>query len=456
MLDRRAMLRGASAALAVPMLGAARAARELRANAYGAKGDGRTEATKAVQAAIDAAAAGGGTVALDPGTYLTGALFVKSGVTLRIDKGVTLRGMQTLDAYPMLPTRIAGIEMRWPAALINIYREHDAAVVGEGTIDGDGKIWWDSYWALRRRYDPKGLRWAADYDCRRPRLIQVFDASGVRIGDGLTLTRSGFWTVHLCYSHDVTVSGVTIRNNIGGRGPSTDGIDIDSSNHVLVEKADISCNDDALCLKAGRDADGLRVARPCENVVIRDCIVRDAAAGLTFGSETSGGIRNIEAYRLRAEHPVPIGLLFKSAKTRGGVISGIDLHDIALSYVRTALMINLNWNPSYSYAQIPAAIEHMPDYWKVLATPVPPSRGIPSLENVAIRDFRAVGANTGFAVQAYPEKPLRHFRFDRLDFDVKDAGEIANAVDWRFTHSRLTGLDGRPPAVTESSRILGL
>ena len=180
------------------------------------------------------------------------------------------------------------------------------------------------------------------------------------------------------------------------------------------------------------------------------------AAGLTFGSETSGGIRNIEAYRLRAEHPVPVGLLFKSAKTRGGVISGIDLHDITLSYVRTALMINLNWNPSYSYAQIPANIDTVPDYWKVLATPVPPSRGIPSLEDVAISDFRAIGANIGFAVQAYPEKPLRDFRFDRLDLDVKEAGAIANAVDWRFTEARLTGLDGSPPVLTDSSRIVGL
>jgi hypothetical protein len=98
----------------------------------------------------------------------------------------------------------------------------------------------------------------------------------------------------------------------------------------------------------------------------------------------------------------------------------------------------------------------VPDYWKVLATPVPPSRGIPSLEDVAISDFRATGANIGFAVQAYPEKPLRDFRFDRLDLDVKEAGAIANAVDWRFTEARLTGLDGSPPVLTDSSRIVGL
>ena len=131
---------------------------------------------------------------------------------------------------------------------------------------------------------------------------------------GLTLRRPGFWTVHICYSKKVTVDGVTIRNNIGGRGPSTDGIDVDSSSDVLVQNADIECNDDAIVMKAGRDADGLRVNRPTENVVIRDITVRDGAAGITFGSETSGGIRHVEAYRIHVMAPSPIGILFKSAR----------------------------------------------------------------------------------------------------------------------------------------------
>src|SRR5581483_10549161 len=122
---------------------------------------------------------------------------------------------------------------------------------------------------------------------------------------GLTLHRSGFWTVHICYSDGVTVDGVTINNNIGGKGPSTDGIDIDSSRHVLVEHADITVNDDALCLKAGRDSDGLRVNRPTEDVVLRDSTVRAGAAGFTIGSETSGGFRNVDVYRLTVLAPVP-------------------------------------------------------------------------------------------------------------------------------------------------------
>jgi len=92
------------------------------------------------------------------------------------------------------------------------------------------------------------------------------------------LKRSGFWTVHVLYSDHVKIDGVFIRNNEGGKGPSTDGIDIDSSRQVLVEHADIDVNDDALCLKAGRDSDGLRVNRPTEDIVIRDSIIRRGAA----------------------------------------------------------------------------------------------------------------------------------------------------------------------------------
>src|SRR5215469_18847403 len=97
----------------------------------------------------------------------------------------------------------------------------------------------------REEYEPKGLRWAVDYDCQRPRLIQVYKSNDVKI-EGLTLKRAGFWTVHICYSRGVTADGLTIRNNIGGRGPSTDGIGVDSASAVEIGNSDIDCNDDAV------------------------------------------------------------------------------------------------------------------------------------------------------------------------------------------------------------------
>lgn len=423
---------------------------------FGAVGDGETINTRPIQAAIDAAAcAGGGTVVLKPGVYLSGSLFVKSNVTLLIGRGATLKGLRDIAAYPMVRTRVAGIEMEWPAGLLNIYQQKNARITGEGLVDGDGKVFWDAYWAMRRDYDPKGLRWAADYDCRRPRLMHVYDADAVEVS-GLNLARSGFWTVHVCYSRDVKVSDLIIRNNLGGRGPSTDGIDIDSSERVLVERCDISVNDDALCIKAGRDWDGLRVARPCRQVKVRDCIVRDAHAGMTFGSETSGGFEDIEVSGLRIEYPVPLGIFFKSGHTRGGVINNIALKNIHLQDVATLFRVNLNWYPNYSYAQIPTGITDIPDYWRALATPVPREQGIPRIRDVRLSDIKAVGGKIGFEAAAYEEAPLRDFTFDRLDWDVREAGSIANADNWRFSDCKIDTLDGTGPKVTASRGVVGL
>ncbi len=458
-MHRRSLLQlgltGAIATAAPPAF-AQTVGRTFDAADFGAVGDGEAINTRPIQAAIDAAAgAAGGTVVLRPGVYLSGSLFVKSNVTLLIGRGVTIKGLRDIAAYPLVRTRVAGIEMEWPAGLLNIYREKNARITGEGLVDGDGKVFWDSYWAMRRDYDPKDLRWAADYDCRRPRLIHVYDAEAVEVS-GLNLARSGFWTVHVCYSRDVKVSDLIIRNNLGGRGPSTDGIDIDSSERVLVERCDLSVNDDAICIKAGRDWDGLRVARPCRQVKIRDCIVRDALAGMTFGSETSGGFEDIEVSGLRIEYPVPLGIFFKSGHTRGGVINNIALKNIHLQDVATLFRVNLNWYPNYSYAQIPAGITDIPDYWRALATPVPREQGIPRIRDVRLSDIKAVGGKIGFEAAAYEEAPLRDFTFDRLDWDVREAGTIANADNWRFSDCRIDTLDGTGPKVTASRGVVGL
>ncbi|HEY6346528.1 MAG TPA: glycosyl hydrolase family 28 protein [Bryobacteraceae bacterium] len=453
-------MKNAGFVLGIIFISAAVRAAEFRANDFGAKGDGVTPNTTAIQSTIDAAAKAGGTIVFAPGVYLTGSIFPKSGTHLRVDKGVEIRGIQDQAAYPVMPTRIAGIEMRWPAALINVYEQSGVRISGQGIIDGDGKMWWDKYWQMRRDYEPKGLRWAADYDAQRPRLIQIYKSDNVDL-QGLTLRRSGFWTVHICYSHKVTVDGVTIRNNIGrnnigGRGPSTDGIDVDSSSDVLVENADIDGNDDAVVMKAGRDADGLRVNRPTENVVVRDITVRDGAAGITFGSETSGGIRHVEAYRIHVMAPSPIGILFKSAATRGGTIEDISIHDIDMRGVPTAFSIAFNWNPSYSYAKIPEGLASIPEHYSVLAQEVPRQKGIPHLRNVKIYNLKASGTREAFSVASYADSPLQNVTFRNIDIQAQRGGQILNAENWNFENTRIHTADGSHVAVKDSRAVKGL
>ena len=304
--------------------------------------------------------------------------------------------------------------------------------------------------------NPKGLRWAVDYDCQRPRLIQIYKSTDVSL-EGLTLKRSGFWTVHICYSRRITVNGAVIRNNTPeARGPSTDGVDIDSSSEVTVEHCDIECNDDAICLKAGRDADGLRVNRPTEKVVIRDNTVRGGAAGVTFGSETSGGIRDVEVYRTRVMAPVPVGILFKSASTRGGTIENITIQGMEMENVPTPLSVTFNWNPSYSYAKMPEGIQNPPDYWRVLTRPVPAEKGLPHLRRVRISDIHATGARRAFSVVSYQDSPLEDFELKNIHIAAQTAGSIADAANWRFTDTEIQTADGSTVTLKDCRGIMGL
>jgi polygalacturonase len=427
---------------------------EILANHFGAKGDGITDDTIALQKAIDAAAEKNSTLVFAAGVYLTGSLFLKSGIALRLDKNVTLLGKQDIESYPRQKTRIAGIEMTWPSALLNIYEESDVRVFGEGIIDGNGMVFWQIFWDKRNLYEGKGLRWAADYDAERPRLIQIYNSSRIELGGGLQLLRAGFWTLQIVYSNHVKISNVIIRNNSDGKGPSTDGIDVDSSHHVLIEKADIDVNDDALCLKAGRDADGLRVNKPTEHVVIRDSIIRHAEAGVTFGSETSGGIHHVEVHNLEVIGPVYSGIFFKSANIRGGTISNIRIHNINIKQAEAALRIDLNWLPVYSYPSIPPGIKNIPDHWKILTTPVSKEKGMPHLQDIYISDLQAE-TNSAFLMQAYEEAPLKNIHFRNLHIKANDAGFIAHATNVSFHNVQLEISDKDPVSLENVSNFIG-
>ncbi|WP_346860173.1 glycoside hydrolase family 28 protein [uncultured Draconibacterium sp.] len=429
---------------------------------YGAVADGKTLTTEAIQKTIDAAAeAGGGKVIFPAGTYLSGALFVKSNVNLHIDEGVVIQAVQNNDYYPRLDTRIAGIEMEWPAALINVYDQKNVRITGKGVIDGNGKYWWDKFWGdpkysggMYGDYNEKGIRWAVDYDCERVRPVVVWESEDVLLKD-FTVKRAGFWTVSLTYSTRVHVDGLVVRNNIGGHGPSSDGVDTDSSKDILVENCDIDCNDDNLCIKAGKDADGLRVNRPAENIVYRNCITRSGHGLITLGSETSGGMKNIEVYGLEAIG-TSTGIRFKSAKVRGGLIENIWFHDIKMKDVANPFRFELNWYPEYSYCNIPESIpeEEIKDRWRLLSQRVvPEEKGIPEFRDIKISNITVEKAEQAFYANAYPEKHIHHISFENVTVEAKESGKLSYASDWTMTNVQLTSASGKAIELIECNNI---
>ncbi|MDE3236984.1 MAG: glycoside hydrolase family 28 protein [Bacteroidota bacterium] len=405
-------------------------------NDYGAVKDGQTISTTAIQKAIDdCAAKGGGIVAFQPGTYVTGSLFVKSNVQLQIDKSVLILGSQDFKDYPEINTRVAGIEMKWPAALINLIGVKNAALTGEGIVNARGKFCWDKYWKMRKEYDKKGLRWIVDYDAERVRTVLVQDAENVTL-KGVTFQNAGFWTVQLLYSKNITVNGIVIRNNVDGSGPSTDGIDVDSSSWVLIENCDIDCNDDNFCIKAGRDWDGLRVNRPAEYIVIRKCVARKGAGLVTLGSETSGGIRHVLATDLSAKH-TDNGLRIKSAFTRGGNIEDIYFQNTVMDSVNNAFQFNLNWYPAYSYSELPKGYvyDSIPAHWKAMLQKVTPAeKGIPHAKDIYVSNVKVTNANNAFVGSGYEQSLLENFVFTNTSITASSIGLFEFTKDWKFNN----------------------
>ena len=365
------------------------------ANEYGAKGDGTFLNSEAIQRAIDAAAAaGGGKVTFEPGVYLTGTIRLKDGVHLEIPRGTTISGSEDPEHYPEIFTRVGGIEMTTIAPLILIENCRGVAVTGEGTIDGQGKKWWDLFWnKMLPEYEAKGLRWCVDYDCHRPKTLGIQSSEDVTVR-GVVFYRAAHWTCQVLYSHHVTVDSIVICNNIGGDGPSTDGVDVDSSEYVRVSNSLISCNDDNFCLKAGRDADGLRVNRPCRYILIEDCRALCGRGLVTVGSETSGGFDHILVRRCTCRGTLS-GLRFKSTPRRGGVIRDILFEDIEMDSPRLALEMDLDWFPAYGNCTLPEEFRDKPhpSHWDTLLAPViPPERGIPVLKDITYRRIRVRNA----------------------------------------------------------------
>lgn len=417
---------------------------------YNAPADGKTYATEQIQQAVNAAGKCNGKAVLPKGKYLVGSIFLPSNIEFHLEPGAELIGTTEESKYKVIPSRVAGVEMEWPAGVLNVIGQKDVQITGEGTINGQGPFWWNKYWGtdrkggMRKGYTEKGLRWAVDYDCTRPRNIIVMDSENIELSD-LISVQSGFWNVHICYSKHVHITGLKMGEN---NGPSTDGIDIDSCKDVLVERCEISCNDDSICIKSGRDADGLRVNRICEDILIRDCRLL-AGSGITLGSETSGGMRNIRVENIEY-NGTAAGFRIKSARTRGGVIENVSVKHLRMKNVANPFSFQLNWNPSYSYCEIPDDYKgEIPERWKILSQKVPEEKGIPLVRNLIIQDVVAVlaegyngesyeGSSLAFDIDAYEAKPMEDITFEDVSITAKRFGNISGVKDLKWKNVQVT------------------
>ena len=329
--------------------------RDFEITKYGAVGDGAASCTDAIRKAVAACrAAGGGHVVVPAGRFLTGAIRLESGVDLHLSKGATLAfSRDAKDYLPLVWTRWEGVELMNYSPFIYAFEAENIAVTGPGTLDGQAgpEAWWNwrgtgpsggarqtparnRLFEMQARGVAVAERVFGDGHFLRPNFIQPYRSRNVLIED-ITLVNSPMWEIHPVLCQSVTVRGV----NINSHGPNNDGCNPESCRDVLIERCTFDTGDDCIALKSGRNDDGRRVNVAVENVVIRDCSMKDGHGGVVIGSEISGGARNIFAERCRMDSPrLDRALRLKTNSVRGGTIEGVYMRDVTVGQVAEAVM----------------------------------------------------------------------------------------------------------------------
>jgi polygalacturonase len=324
---------------------------------YGAHKDGSAASTDAFRAAIEAATkSGGGTVYVPAGNYFSGPIELASNLVLHLEAGATLRF--PAQRLPFTLGRVQGIECLAPVPLIGGRNLKNVAIIGRGTITTDNSEWvnlmgrvqaataggrgsafgapWDHLRELLQQKTPQPEEeYLKAAPLLRPDLIRFMDSTDVLV-EGVHIAGSSFWTIHLLYCQNAVVRNVTQETF---PGIFTGGIYIDSSRDVRISDCNLDNGDDAITLKAGKDADGLRVNRPTENVVITNCIIHRGSGGIVIGSETSGCIRHIVASNIICKG-TQMGINIKSERGRGGVVEDVRIDNITMEDVGKAINIS--------------------------------------------------------------------------------------------------------------------
>lgn len=401
---------------------------------FGAKSDGITLNTEAINKAITTCSkAGGGTVIIPEGFWLSGPIDLKSNVNLHLRKGVLLQFSNRFEDYPLIKTNWEGTEAIRCKSPVNGQDLENIAITGNGVIDGAGGTWravkksklTDSQWkdliatggllsADKNTWYPSEKSFkgttvdrpgvvAAGYnlqnseeikDYLRPNLL-VFNHCTQVLLEGVTFQNSPAWCLHPLLCEHITLKNLTVRNPWFAQ--NGDGVDLESCRIGMIDQCTFDVGDDGICIKSGKDAEGRKRGVPTENIIVQNSTVFHAHGGFVIGSEMSGGVKNLFVSNCNFLG-TDVGLRFKTARGRGGVVEKIYVNGINMTNIPgEAILFDM-----YYMGKDPVPQSGESNELPVMKTE-PLSKGTPKFKDFYVRNVVCKGAETGILVRGLPE-----------------------------------------------------
>jgi len=399
---------------------------------FGAVGDGVADDTLAFTNAIERCHKNnGGRINVGAGTYLTGPIHLKSNINLHLEPGASIVFNDNFDDWPAIKSRWEGVECYGYSPCIYGENLSNVSITGAGTIDGRGQAWWNEF----KRRKTSGQKQPVSIrdkefaklnentdlsDCGgggigsfffRPPLIQFNNCQDVLL-EGFTTSNSPFWNTHLVYCTNVIIKNTTFQNPAGGI--NGDGLDIDSCNGVKVFDCIFDVNDDCLCFKSGIGKDGMRVNKPCQNIVVKNCKMLRGHGSVVIGSETAGNIRNILIWDC-IFNGTDRGLRIKSRRGRAGTVEDIRLDKITMNGVGCPIVMHLYYECGAKPEELAAISDR---------NPRPITETTPCIRNIKITNVTADNAQTAAAfLLGLPERPIENILFENVKITMAKDGK---------------------------------
>ena len=417
---------------------------------FGAKSDGVTLNTEAINRAIQAVhAKGGGRVIIPEGLWLTGPITLLSNVNLHAEKNALVVFSGDTSLYPLVETSFEGLNTRRCQSPISAVNAENIAITGHGVFDGAGDRWrpvkkskmtegqWKKLLQSGGKVDESGKVWYPDEGALkasvlmsgggnkrphittedwkemktwlRPVLLSIVKSTKVLL-EGVTFKNSPSWCLHPLSCESVILNDVKVFNPWYSQ--NGDALDVESCRNVLITNCFFDAGDDAICLKSGKDEDGRKRGEPCENVIVKNNTVLHGHGGFVIGSEMSGGVRNVYVSEC-SFIGTDVGLRFKSARGRGGVVENIHINNINMIDIpNEAVIADLYYAVKGSSAEPVPAVDE----------------GTPLFRNIHISDIFCRGAGRAVYLNGLPEMPLENISIKNMIVTNAKEGIVINKV----------------------------